>query len=174
MKTAEKKQNETPDRQSLLEDELILVRNSGEIPEIALHASLYYLTEDADGPKLVLQDQELEALYGVALERAREIVLRDLEPRNRTLTIFRGPARSMVNWRRLQDFCARIHRCCPGFDKRVAGALIKFLEAEIRDVGAGRRTSSVNCSAGELERYCRELSLHPSFLPAGWTELCMK
>lgn len=174
MKTAEKKQKETPDRQSILEDELLLVRNSGEIPEIALHASLYYLTGDEDGPKLVLGDEEREALYSAALERAREIVLRDLEPRNRTLPIFRGPARSMANWRRLQDFCARIQRCCPGFNKRVAGALITFLEAEIRDVGEGRKTSSVNCSAGELERYCGVLSLHPSFLPAGWTELCTK
>jgi hypothetical protein len=174
MKTTGKTKNEIPDRKSILEDELIIVRNSGEIPEIALHSSLYYLTEDEDGPGLVLQDEELEVLYSAALERAREIVLRDLNPQNRGLALYRGPARSMVNWYRLQKFCARINRPCPGFNKKVAGSLIKFLEAEMRDVGAGRRTSSVNCSAGELEEYCRKLSLHPSLLPSGWSGLCQQ
>ena len=164
----------TIDRKGLLEEECILVRNSGEIPEIALHTSLYYLTEDEDGPRLTLEDKELEALYEAALERAREIVLRDLDPGNRDLCMYRGPARSMVNWRRLQEFCGRINRSCPGFSETVSRSLIAFLEAELRDVRAGRRASSVNCSAGELERFCRELSLQPSSLPSGWADLCRK
>jgi hypothetical protein len=174
MKTPEKTKNESPDRESILEDERIIVRNSGEIPEIALYASLYYLTGDENGPGLILQDEELEVLYGAALERAREIVLRDLDPRNRDLPVYRGPARSMVNWHRLQKLCARINRPCTGFNRKVSRALIEFLEDEMREVGAGRRASSVNCSAGDLEKYCRELSLHPSSLPSGWSGLCLK
>lgn len=161
-------------RKRLLADELIIVRNSGEIPEIALHNSLYYLTEDREGPRLALEDDEVEALFAAALERAREIVLRDLNPRNRDLSIYRGPVRSMVNWRRLQEFCGRIHRSCPGFRETVARALVEFLETELRDVRSGRRASSVNCSAGELEGYCRELSLPLSALPSGWNKLCRK
>ena len=162
------------DRKSLLEDELILVRNSGEIPEIALHGSLYYLTADEDGPRLILEAGEVEALYAAALERAREIVLRDLNPRSRDLPIYRGLARSMVNWRRLQKFCGRINRSCPGFHATVARSLVEFLETELQDVRSGRRASSVNCSAGEMTGYCRELSLPLSALPSGWSELCRK
>lgn len=162
------------ERKSLLEDELIIVRNSGEIPEIALHGSLYHLTENEDGPRLTLEEDEVEALYTAALQRAREIVLRDLDPLNRDLPIYRGIARSLVNWRRLQKFCSRINRSCPGFNETVAGSLIEFLEKELGDIRSGRRASSVNCSTSELEGYCRELSLPLSALPSGWPELCRK
>jgi hypothetical protein len=40
------------ERRSIVEDELFLIRDSGELPEIAYHSSLYYLTEDQDGPRL--------------------------------------------------------------------------------------------------------------------------
>jgi hypothetical protein len=165
-------QTGTSDREALLAEELIILRNSGEIPEIALHSSLYFLTEDAQGPRLTLRENELQLLHRAALARAREIVLRDLDPRNRDLRIYRGVARSVVNWQRLQRFCGRINRQCPGFRKTVARALIAFLENELREVQAGKRVSSVNCSAGELESYCRELLVEVSLLPAGWSSLC--
>ena len=47
------------ERTLLLEEELLLVRHSGEIPEVALHASVHYLTEDPEGPGLVLADIQL-------------------------------------------------------------------------------------------------------------------
>lgn len=162
----------TSDRKALLEEELIIVRNSGEIPEIALHASLYFLTEDEEGPRLRLREDELQLLHQAALMRAREIVLRDLDPRNRDLRIYRGVARSLVNWQRLQQFCGRINRNCPGFRETVAQAFLAFLDNEVREVRAGKRVSSVNCSASDLEAYCRELSLELSSLPAGWASLC--
>lgn len=162
----------TSDRKALLEEELIIVRNSGEIPEIALHSSLFFLTEDEEGPQLRLREDELQALYQAALARAREIVLRDLDPRNRDLRIYRGVARSLVNWQRLQKFCCRINRQCPGFREMVVRELLAFLGNELREVRAGKRTSSVNCSAGDLEAFCRELSLEVSLLPADWAALC--
>lgn len=162
----------TSDRKALLEEELIIVRNSGEIPEIALHSSLFFLTEDEEGPRLRLREDELQALYQAALARAREIVLRDLDPRNRDLRIYRGVARSLVNWQRLQKFCGRINRQCPGFREMVARELLAFLDNELREVRTGNRTSSVNCSAGDLEAFCRELSLEVSLLPADWAALC--
>jgi hypothetical protein len=161
----------TSDRKALLGDELIIVRNSGEIPEIALHASLYFLTEDENGPRFTLREDELQLLYDAALARAKEIVLCDLDPRNRDLSIYRGIARSLVNWQRLQKFCGRINRPCPEFRETVAPALLAFLENELREVQAGR-VSSVNCSAKDLEAYCRELSMEKTLLPAGWSCLC--
>lgn len=162
----------TSDRQALLEEELIIVRNSGEIPEVALHASLYYLTEDEKGPRLALREDELALLYDAALARAKEIVLRDLDPRNRDLRIYRGIARSLVNWQRLQKFCDRINRPCPEFRETVVPALLAFLDNELREVRAGGRVSSVNCNAKDLEAYCRELSVDKTLLPAGWSCLC--
>jgi len=162
----------TSDRKALLEEELIIVRNSGEIPEIALHASLYFLTEDEEGPRLALREDELQALYKAALARAREIVLRDLDPCNRDLRIYRGVARSLVNWQRLQKFCGRVNMQCPGFREQVAQALLAFLDNEQREVQAGMRLSSVNCSVRDLEAYCRGLSLEMSLLPANWVSLC--
>jgi len=160
------------DRAEILEEELIILRNSGEIPEIALHTSLFYLTEDEDGPQITLEAHEQQALCEAALARACEIVLRDLDPANRDLRIYRGPARSMANWYRLQKLCARMGLACPGFRETVAGLLVAFLATELQEVGAGCRTSSVNCTARDIEKYCRELGLDLSALPRGWQNLC--
>jgi hypothetical protein len=160
------------DRESLLEEEYIIVRNSGEIPEIALHSSLYYLVEDDDGPRITLLEHERQHLFDAAIARAQEIVLRDLDPRNRDLPIYRGPARTIANWNRLQQLCQRISRQCPGFEDRVADALVGYLAIEVEEVLTGCRRSSVNCSAREMEGFCRDLGLDPSSLPAGWRGLC--
>ena len=42
------------ERNALMEEELLLVRHSGEIPEVALHASLHFLCDDEEGPRLIL------------------------------------------------------------------------------------------------------------------------
>lgn len=163
----------TPDaRKALLEEEVIILRNSGEIPEIALHSSLYYLEEDEDGPLISLADEELGLLYEAALARAREIVLRDLDPANRDLSLYRGPARSIVNWHRLQNFCQRIEYECREFRETVADALLFFLEQEFEDTRQSRRHSSINCTAEDIHSFCRELRLDPGSLPEGWQCLC--
>lgn len=160
------------DREVILADEVLIVRHSGEIPEIALHGSLYYLTEDEDGPQLRLRDHELQSLYDAALTRAREIVLRDLDPASRDLRLYRGVARTIVNWWRLQNLCRRIQRDCPGFRETVTCALLDFFHQEIKDVGAGARFSSVNCSAADLHAFLRDLHVPPTALPTGWQSLC--
>lgn len=162
------------ERESILDEEVIILRNSGEIPEIALHSTLYYLEEDENGPRISLREEELEILYEAALERARKIVLRDLDPDNRDLRMYRGPARSIVNWQRLQNFCRRINRETPGFDKIVSRALVSFLRREMKDVGAAVRVSSVNCSRRQMLSFVAELGLDADFLPAGWQALCKK
>lgn len=162
----------TDDREALLEEEIIILRNSGEIPEIALHTSLYYLEEDEKGPRIMLQEQELHLLYDAALARAREIVLRDLDPDNRDLRLYRGPARSIVNWHRLQNFCRRIDRECREFRVTVSRALRCFIEREFAETRTALRTSSVNCTAEELRAFCEELCLDTNSLPDGWPCMC--
>ncbi|MCL7487036.1 MAG: hypothetical protein M8357_02535 [Desulfobulbaceae bacterium] len=160
------------DREAILEEELIILRNSGEIPEIALHTTLYYLEEDEEGPEITLTEEELHQLHDAALARAREIVLRDLDPDNRDLGLYRGPARSIVNWRRLQNFSQRIGRQCHGFNNTVARALVAFMEREFADTSQFLRVSSVNCTAEDITAFCEELRMDTDLLPARWASLC--
>jgi len=68
----------TPDH--LLEDEWYHVRYSGEIPEVALHSSLFYLTDDPDGPKLELETEHIHFLHEAVVARYYEIIVRDITP----------------------------------------------------------------------------------------------
>jgi len=94
-------------RQELLEDEWLVVRHSGEIPEIALHSAFYYLTEDLNGPRLRLSVDEMQYLQEAAATRCQEIILRDLCYENRELTVYRGIRRAIFNWHRFVAFCER-------------------------------------------------------------------
>jgi hypothetical protein len=160
------------EREQILEDELLIVRHSGEIPEIAYQATIHYLQEDPEGPGLTLTRAEITSLQDAGLKRAREIVLRDLDPANRDRSIYRGPRRSIYNWRRLHDFLRRLDRAEPDFTTVVRKALLAFLQTEVREVNSGRRSSSVNCSAEELAAFALELGCAADELPDGWQSLC--
>jgi hypothetical protein len=155
-----------------LADELLIVRHSGEIPEVALHGSLYYLTSAPDGPGLVLEEAEILALKGMVVERYREIIGRDLEPANRDLSLYRGLARAAVNWRRLEKFCRREGLAVASLQEETGSALLAFLRAETRAVAQGQRRSSLNCPAEELAAFIAEVGLDPAALPPGWQGLC--
>jgi len=94
-------------RPEILEEEWLMVRHSGEIPEIALHSALYFLTEDPLGPCLQLSVEEIESLQDAAICRYQEIIRRDLCFENRNLAIYRGVRRAIVNWHRFVAFCKR-------------------------------------------------------------------
>ena len=160
-------------RMEILEDEVLILRDSGEIPEIAYHATLYYLTEDEEGPGLdPLSAEELALLQEAALFRYQQIVLRDLDPDNRDLGIYRGIRRTIYNWQRMQDFCRRLGRDCSFFKKTAAQALLNFLTRELDDVINRGRTSAVNCSAERIVAFADVLDISPDTLPTGWQELC--
>jgi len=160
------------DRKEILEDEVLILRDSGEIPEIAYHATLYYLTEDEEGPGLdPLSDEELALLQEAALFRYQQIVLRDLDPDNRDLGIYRGIRRTIYNWQRMQDFCKRLGRDCSFFKQTVAQALLNFLARELDDVINKGQTSAVNCSAEQIVAFANVLGLSPDSLPTGWQNL---
>ena len=131
-------QKNEKDKQYYLDEELLLVQNSGEIPEVAYHGSLHFLTADPDGPLFCLSEQELLPLKKAVYERYRRILLRDVNPNFRNKRIFRGLLRCIANWQRFCNFCNREH-----FDHRetrqeIQKALQLYLCREMEDVGKGR------------------------------------
>jgi hypothetical protein len=153
--------------ESLLAEELLIVRHSGEIPEIAFHSSLYYLCEDPDGPQLTLGQNELDLLRQQVVARYREILLRDLSPENRDATIYRGLKRCIFNWERLGKFCARQGMTVEDVRQEIAEALRCFLRQEANEVRAGLRQSCLNCTREELNGFAREIGVGPEELPEG-------
>lgn len=160
------------ERKDLLEGEWLLVRHSGEIPEVALHASLYYLCEDPEGPRLRLAEDEITPLRAAALARYEEIILRDLDPANRDRSLFRGLRRAHHNWYRMVRFGASSGWGCDQFRATAAEALLHYLEVEQREVAVGERLSSVNCSAEALLTFALALDIDPAALPGNWSALC--
>lgn len=160
------------EREYILEEEYLLVRHSGEIPEVALHASLYYLCEDEEGPAFILSAEELQVLHDAVLGRYREIIFRDLDVANRDLSLFRGLNRALCNWRRFVRFSDQI--CVPytDFQREAGRALLTYLQREVADIHSGVRTYSVNCSGTTLQTFVDALELDPKALPDGWTSLC--
>lgn len=156
------------DRGAILEDELIMIRNSGEIPEIALHNALYYLHQDPDGPGLNLLPEEIQRLQEAVLGRYRRIILRDLNPRLRDKSIYRGIERSMVNWKRLCRFADREQLSIEDFKAEIAMTLHDFLNREIMDVSSGKRATSVNCNLERLLAFGSAVGFDPRTLPPGW------
>jgi len=151
-----------------LADELLIVRHSGEIPEVALHGSLYYLARAPDGPGIVLDTRAIWALKAMVVERYREIIHRDLEPGNRDLTIYRGVARALVNWRRFAGFCRKEGLGLDSQRQEIGRALLRFIRLEAEEVRIGLRSSSINCSVAELLAFAAEVGLiRPSCQPVG-------
>jgi len=172
MKVTALKKMTDEERMAILEEETFILRDSGEIPEIAFHSTLHYLTENEKGPALVLTSEELELLQDAALFRYREIVLRDLDPANRDLSLYRGVCRTIYNWRRMLDFYNRIGRDASSFKKTVGQALVDFLARELIDVKNGNRISSVNCTVQQLLDLAAMLDVSVDSLPADWRDLC--
>lgn len=143
----------------LLEDEWYQVRYSGEIPEIALHSSLYYLTEDKDGPRIVLQEDDHKKLSDAAMQRYKEIILRDITVENRDRSSYRGVLRSISNWRRYKRFCHRQGLEEVEIADEVARSLMMFIANEILQVQAGERQSCINCTFDDLQSFALELGI---------------
>ena len=157
-----------------IEEEAFLILHSGEIPEIAYHGSIYYLVQDQDGPCYTLTRQDLAPLREAVIMRYRKIILRDLKPANRDRRIYRGLARSIVNWKRLCAFADREGMDTEKIREEVAEALIHFLRVEERDVSLSRRHPCINCSARDLISFCRVLGISSRDLPEGIEGICRK
>jgi len=163
---------EKAEHEDALENEWYAVRHSGEIPEIALFSAFYYLTKDTSGPRITLTADQCQTLVEAAELRYREIVLRDIQHRNRGTGAYRGIRRSIYNWHRFETFCTRQKVDYGSFRHEVAAALLVFLAEELVDVERGERPSSINCSFLELNRFATRLGLVPEALPDCIKPLC--
>ena len=157
------------ERQSLIDDEILMIETSGEMPEVAYHGSVHYLTADPEGPGLVLDEQELRRLRAATIEGFRRIILRDVTLENRGRGLYRGIRRTITNWRRLNTFCARHGLDCHAVRDELRAAVRVFLHGEVADVLAGG-PCALNCTKGELRAFFDELGLDADALPPGWEE----
>ena len=156
-----------------LEDEVFIIEDAGgEMPEVAMHGSLYYLCSDPEGPGLILEKQDHLPLKKAVIRRYQTIILRDLQPENRKKSIYRGIKRSAINWQRLKLFAEAQNLAIDRVRQKVAAALIAFLEQEISAVKQRDESSCINCSRQILAEFAGELGLCGEDLAAGWQDLC--
>ncbi|WP_319550447.1 hypothetical protein [Desulfogranum marinum] len=163
----------TEERELIIEEELLIIRDSGEIPEIAFHSTLEYLTRDGEGPAMVLTEEELSALHEAVIKRYLEIIRRDLTADNRSLSLFRGVERARVNWARLQRFCKRVQVDVAIYREDVARALIAFMTLECNEKRPGQASQSFNCSSVHLCDFISALHIPLDQLPQDWQGLCV-
>lgn len=157
----------------ILEDEWYLVRYSGETPEIALHAAIYFLTRAKGGPRTSLNTEQLEMFRQAAVDRFSEIVLRDLQHANCSTGIYRGIRRSIINFQRFSAFCQR-QQVDPGQVRRQAAeALQVFLATELDEIHRAKRPSIINCSYPELQNFAAELGVDLLDRFAGIAPFCL-
>jgi hypothetical protein len=156
-----------------LEDEVFIIEDSGgEMPEVALHNSLYFLCSDPGGPGLRLQKQDQLPLKKAVINRYQTIILRDLQPENRKKSIYRGMKRSAVNWQRMKLFAEAENLDFDHVRRKVSATLVSFLKQEICSVNRDGESSCINCSRQTLHEFAKELGLCSEDLVDGWQDLC--
>lgn len=151
--------------EEIIEDEWYLVRYSGEIPEIALNSSFYFLTRDKNGPGIELSEEQVLRFTSAAQDRFHEIILRDMIPENRDKTIYRGIRRSIANWERYQQFCGRHDLDADEFKHQVAEHLLHFLDVHQAEVCSGDDCPLLDCTYDELIQFIQALGLGADDLP---------
>ncbi len=139
-------------------DEILIIETSGEMPEVAYHGAIHYMTSDVDGPGLNLAQSHLNELKLAVVEGYRRIIVRDITLENRDKGLYRGLARCAVNWNRLGKYCRAEGLAVDGVATEVCCCLKRFLTVELKDVRQGRQTC-VNCSASCLYELAAEVGL---------------
>ena len=161
------------ERKELLADEWFIVRDSGEIPEITFHATLHYLTEENDGPKLTLGEKELDELKDAAVQRYQEIILRDMNVENFHKSLYRGVRRSLYNWHRCVAFMERQSIKVDDFPKKAGQALLLFLEQGMVLAGKELPKNFINCTVLELTELADEFGVGAEQLPSDIEQYCL-
>ncbi len=156
---------------ALLDDEVLIIEDGGEMPEVTMHSCLYFLTRDPEGPQARLTAPELLRLKQAVVRGYQRIIRRDLTPENRGKGHYRGLARGAVNWRRLARFCGQEGLDPAGVAAEVRELLGRFLVVEFEEVGRLGQGCCINCSGTELLVFCHEVGFDPAVLPAGWQGL---
>lgn len=159
-------------KSTYIEEEILIIRDYGEMPEVGYHGSLYFLSEDPEGPGLALSGPDHHCLKLAVVAGYLRIVRRDLEPDNRSKGLYRGLHRCALNWQRLVRFCRREGLETVALGREVGELLRAFVALELAEFQAGKHPSAVNCPAPMLSALARELGLGRDELPRGWEALC--
>lgn len=162
------------ERRALLADEWLIVRDSGEIPEITFHSSIHYLKEDDDGPGLILTEEEIDDLKNAAILRYHEIIIRDITLANFHKALYRGVRRSLYNWCRYKAFLVRQSVADDGFQRTAASALSFFLKQGVASAGKDLPVNFINCSVEELAELAEGVGISPEQLPANLAKFCIQ
>ncbi len=118
-----------------LEDEILLVEHSGEMPEVAMAESLHHLGDIAE--------TEINLLRAAVARGYLNIIERDLEAEHVGLPLFRGLERAAQNLERLKTFLERLGWPPPAQRwSGLAPRLARYLEAEQAALEAGRDYAS--------------------------------
>lgn len=137
-----------------LEDEVIMLENSGEMPEVVLAESLHHL-----GP-LPLEDEEI--LRAATVRGYLKIIHRDLDPANLGQPPFRGLGRAGENLARMFAFLARLGWPPPaGAMQDLSGRLAGYLAAEQRAQAQGRPYAGATRQQAETAARLVGLDLSP-------------
>jgi hypothetical protein len=147
-------------RESYLQQEIDWIEHSGEMPEVAFYESLYYLTEEEEGPKLILTLSDMKRLEDAAINRFKTIILRDLKFANRRSSIFRGLKRATINYNRLKKYQKRKNRMDPGLEKMIGRFLLEYIRRECEEISDRRHYRTINCTREELEQFANELGVN--------------
>lgn len=158
-------------RESCVQDEVEWIEYSGEIPEVAFYESLAYLTEKAEGPRLILTPFDIKRLEDAVMHRYKIIILRDLDYATRGSPMFRGIKRALINYGRLKRYQARKKRDMPGVKKEIALSLTDYIDREYRDISKGRLYTTLNCGREKLEEFAGELGIN---IDTKCLDLCFK
>ncbi|MBU4564856.1 MAG: hypothetical protein KMY53_18980 [Desulfarculus sp.] len=133
-----------------LEDEVIMLENSGEMPEVVLAESLHHLGS------LPLED--LDILRAATVRGYLKIIERDLDPAKVGLPPFRGLGRAGENLARLASFLERLGWPPPlGTMAELARHLADYLSAENLALAQGRPYASA--TRGQAEAAARLVGL---------------
>lgn len=159
--------------ENLLEEEWYHVRYSGEIPEVALHSSLFYLTEDPDGPGLNLEAEHVHCLHEAVIDRYYEIIVRDITPENRDSSTYRGVLRAISNWRRMKRFCLRHELDHGKMRDKISQQFLKFIENQIQEHPQDKERSRINCSFDDLTSFALELGVSLQKLEKSLKPFCL-
>ena len=149
-------------KESYLQQEVDWIENSGEMPEVAFYESLYYLTEEEDGPKLILTSADIKFLEDAVVNRFKTIILRDLEFANRKSSIFRGLKRAIINYNRLKKYQKRKNRIDSSMKKEIGHSLLEYIRCECEDISDKEHYRTINCTIEELEQFADELGVNIS------------
>ncbi len=163
----------TNKRDEILADEWLIVRHSGEIPEITFHSSLYYLTKDNEGPKLSLTETELQYLKEGAVQQYQEIILRDMTIENFHKNVYRGLRRVLYNWQRYKSFLERQEIVPDSFQSVAGRALVLFLEQGVAEAGESLPEQFINCSIKELNELTEKMEIATERIPSTIWQYCM-